>query len=109
VPNDPIADGRTFDEPWQAQAFALVENLRERGVFTANQWADALSRALAAQDPAAGGGDYYDCWLEALERLLDERGLVASSDVTDTSRAWQRAAQATPHGQPIVLENDPLE
>jgi len=109
VPNDPVADGRTFAEPWQAQAFALVENLRERGVFTANEWTDALSRALAAQDPAVGGGDYYDCWLAALERLLDERGLVASSDVADTSRAWQRAAQATPHGQPIMLENDPLQ
>jgi len=109
VPNDPVADGRTFAEPWQAQAFALVENLRERGVFTANERTDALSRALAAQDPAAGGGDYYDCWLVALERLLDERKLVASSDVTVTTAAWQRAAHATPHGQPIVLENDPLQ
>lgn len=109
MPIELTVGDRTFDEPWQAQAFALVEHLRERGVLTAGEWNVALSRALEKQNPAAGGNDYYDCWLAALENLLDERGLIASAAVAAASAAWQRAAHATPHGQPVLLENDPLQ
>ena len=94
-------------EPWQAQAFALVENLRERGLIDGAEWTTALSRALDAQAPERAGEDYYERWLAALERLLAERGLVAPVDVDATAAAWERAAHATPHGQPIALENDP--
>jgi hypothetical protein len=30
------------------------------------------------------------------------------ADLDDRRAAWDRAAHATPHGQPIVLSNDPL-
>lgn len=96
-----------FAEPWEAQAFALVESLRRDGVFTAGEWTDALSVALDAQVPDAGGSDYYQCWLAALENLLIRRELIATDLLDATTAAWQRAAQATPHGQPILLENDP--
>lgn len=101
------APSPVFAEPWQAQAFALVESLRERGLIDGAEWTAALSRALDAQDPGRAGEDYYERWLAALERLLAERGLVTPADVDATAAAWERAAHATPHGQPIALENDP--
>ena len=101
------ATAPVFAEPWQAQAFALVESLREGGLIDGAEWTVALSRALEAQDPARAGEDYYERWLAALERLLAERGLVAPADVDATAAAWERAAHATPPGQPVVLENDP--
>ncbi|MBL8583237.1 MAG: nitrile hydratase accessory protein [Rhizobiaceae bacterium] len=102
MPDEPV-----FAEPWQAQAFAMTVALHERGVFTWAEWAQALSREVKAPGAAADGGDYYDCWLRALETLLAERKLAPTADVDDLAAAWERAAHATPHGEPIRLENDP--
>ena len=101
------ADEPVFAEPWEAQAFALAESLRESGLLGADDWTRALAGALGSQDPRLGGADYYRCWLAALESVLAERGLVRAEELDATAAAWSRAAHATPHGQPIRLENDP--
>ncbi len=101
------ADEPVFAEPWQAQAFALAVELNARGVFSWTEWAEALSGELHAPDAAADGSDYYDHWMRALEKLLVARGVTTSDTVTGLAQAWQRAAHATPHGKPILLENDP--
>lgn len=97
-----------FDEPWQAQAFALVVALHERGVLTWPEWAEALGAQVNRADAAADGHDYYRHWLAALEALLDRKGIALPARVDDLADAWQRAARATPHGSPILLANDPL-
>ena len=96
-----------FAEPWEAQAFGLVAALHERGLFAWEEWSAALAAALGEQDAGAKGGDYYRCWLAALEDLLAERGLVPADELDEATASWQRAAHATPHGAPILLENDP--
>lgn len=101
------ADEPVFVEPWQAQAFALAVELNARGVFEWPEWADALSRELHSPDAAPDGSDYYDHWMRALEKLLVAKGVTTSDTVADLALAWQRAAHATPHGRPILLENDP--
>lgn len=103
----PVFAEPVFAEPWQAQAFAMVEHLRAQGVFTGSEWAAALATALQDQDADARGADYYEHWLSALETLLVERGVIERGALVATGEAWTRAAHATPHGRPIVLENDP--
>ena len=103
----PPAPGAPFDEPWQAEAFALVAHLHERGAFGWDEWTAALARELERQDPAAGGADCHERWLAALESLLAARGLVDADALEATAAAWRRAARATPHGRPIELANDP--
>ncbi len=103
----PGPDGPAFAEPWQAQAFALVVSLAEGGVFGWSEWADALSAEVHRPDAAPDGRDYYEHWLRALERLAVTKGLTTPGEVEGLSAAWRRAAQATPHGKPILLENDP--
>jgi nitrile hydratase accessory protein len=100
---DPSSDARVFTEPWQAEAFAMVVALHERGVFSWSQWADALS----TQVKAPGGENYDAAWLAALESLLVSLNVTATAEVDALTEAWQRAAHATPHGQPVLLENDP--
>ncbi len=102
-----LADPRPFTEPWQAQAFAMVVDLYEKGVFSWTDWAASLSRHLKRPDSAADGSDYYECWVRALEDLLKERAIAAETEIGDLQKSWQRAAEATPHGKPIVLQNDP--
>jgi len=96
-----------FAEPWQAEVLGLQVALVEAGVFTAAEWAEALGRTLHAPDAAEDGSDYYSRFLGALEGLLAEKGLTGTAEVEGLAAAWRRAAQATPHGQPIVLANDP--
>jgi nitrile hydratase accessory protein len=103
----PPGDAPVFAEPWQAEAFAMTLALHERGLFNWAEWAAALSAEVKKPDAAADGSDYYDCWLRALEKLLAAKGVAALPDVDRLADAWQRAAHATPHGKPILPENDP--
>ena len=103
----PADDPKPFGAPWQAEAFALVVGLHRSGLFTWGEWADCLSRELRKPGTAADGSDYYDCWLRALEELLVSHGIAADDDIGRLQAAWQRAAEATPHGKPVALANDP--
>lgn len=102
-----LADPKPFGEPWEAHAFALVVGLHEQGVFSWSEWADSLSEQLKRPDAKADGSDYYARWLGALEDLLQQREIAGGEQVDRLQAAWQRAAHATPHGKPILLENDP--
>jgi nitrile hydratase accessory protein len=97
-----------FAEPWQAQAFALTVHLNERGVFSWSEWAENLSREVHRPERAADGADYFDAWVQALSHLLAEKGVADRETVLALQHSWQRAAEATPHGQPIELANDPF-
>lgn len=101
-----------FAEPWQAQAFAMTVRLHERGAFTWPEWADRLAAeiraAQAAGDPDTGE-TYWHHWLAALEALAVEKGLTAAPELATRRDAWDRAARATPHGQPIELGADERE
>ena len=108
VPSIPCdAEGPVFREPWEAQAFAMALALHERGVFTWNEWADALSgeikRAQAAGDPDTGE-TYYRHWLAALERLIAVKGVTTPENLHRYRDAWDHAADRTPHGAPIELQ-----
>jgi nitrile hydratase accessory protein len=103
----PVFAEQVFAEPWQAEAFALAVALHEKGLFSWSEWAEALSSEVKRPDAAADGSDYYDHWLAALEKLLASKGVAQTREVDAVAAAWERAAHATPHGKPTLLENDP--
>jgi nitrile hydratase accessory protein len=90
---------KTFEEPWQAQAFAIAVSLSERGLFSWGEWAEALGAEIAR----APERPYYEAWLDALEGLLGAKGIASPGELDELTEAWREAAEATPHGQPIVL------
>ena len=99
-------DTPVFTQPWEAQAFAMVVSLHERGLFAWREWADALATQIGAAQ-AAGDADrgdtYYHHWLTALEMLVASKGAASADELNRTARAWDHAADRTPHGQPIEL------
>jgi nitrile hydratase accessory protein len=108
VPGIPRDDeGPVFREPWEAQAFAMTLSLYERGLFTWPEWARTLGaeikRAQAAGDPDTGE-TYYRHWLNALERLVAEKGVANAPTLARYRDAWDHAADRTPHGTPIELK-----
>jgi nitrile hydratase accessory protein len=98
--------GPAFKAPWEAQAFALTLALHERGAFTWKEWAATLA-AIIGEAQAHGqpdlGDDYYRHWLTALERIAIRKALVGADELVRQRDAWEAAARATPHGQPIRL------
>lgn len=102
------AAGPVFAEPWQAQAFAMVIVLHQRGVFTWAEWATALSAEIAGHGHADDGARYYEFWLEALEHICIAKNVSTHAGIDEVADAWSRAAEATPHGMPITLANDPV-
>jgi nitrile hydratase accessory protein len=101
-------EGPVFDEPWQAQAFALAVRLSEQGHFTWKEWAAELAAELkAAADRAEpdDGSRYYEHWLAALERLVTAKGLLSPAAMLDRKEAWADAYRNTPHGKPVELKD----
>ena len=97
-----------FPEPWTAEAFAMTVHLNEKGVFSWSEWAEALSAEVHKPGRAQDGSDYFECWVGALSGLLVAKGVTDADAILGLQKSWQRAAEATPHGEPIELANDPL-
>ena len=105
LPEAPAADP-VFEEPWQAQAFALAVALSARGCFSWTEWSAALAdeiRRSTASAAEADGARYYHHWLTALETIVIEKGLCDSSALQRRKHAWIEAYEHTPHGQPVEL------
>ena len=94
-------DEPVFEEPWQAQVFAMTVKLHERGVFSWQEWADALSAELKLQEDT--GKQYYHHWLRALEKMAFEKGITEPQALIQREHEWHLAAARTPHGDPIEL------
>lgn len=93
-------DEPVFNEPWEAQAFAMTMNLHQNGVFEWQEWADTLSREIHSGTVRS----YYEHWLSALEKIVADKALTTIPDLAEVKSRWQQAAIETPHGQAIVLK-----
>jgi nitrile hydratase accessory protein len=97
LPRD--GDGPVFAEPWEAQAFAMAVKLNEAGIFSWMEW----TQTLGAELKAVPDRPYYESWLAALEKLVEAKGVMTEPERLQRIDAWDAAAKATPHGQPIRL------
>lgn len=96
-----------FDEPWQAQALAIADTLVKNGLFSAEQWSQALGAALAAaeQHGAPDNQDtYYQCVLKAVETLVAAHSDIDREAMSSKRGDWEQAYRSTPHGQPVRLD-----
>lgn len=100
--------GPVFNEPWEAQAFAVVLALYRGGHFTWPEWVAALSeeigRAESSGDPRLER-TYYQHWLTALETLLVRKELAKLPEL----HARRAALEANPpdrHGH--AAHRDPV-
>lgn len=97
-------DTPVFHEPWEARVFAMTLAAHEAGLFTWSEWADTLGAEIKLAGVADTGAHYYHHWLTAFETLVSNKGAASEQLLEDTRSAWDRVAKATPHGEPLVLE-----
>ena len=68
-----------FEEPWQGRALGMGVVALERSGASWAAFRRHLAAAIAARPAVEGesaAAAYYACWLDALEALLVERGLL---------------------------------
>jgi len=106
---DPAMDEESprFNEPWQAQVFALAVSLSEAGLFSWQEWTDELSftilKAQELGDPDLGS-TYYQHWLKTLERMLTSKEVLDQTSILQRMKIWEEAYLRIPHGQPIKIK-----
>lgn len=99
---------RSFDQPWQAQAFAMIVEMHKGDMFTWPEWVELFSSVIR-ENPALAGetsnDTYYRQWMIALEKMVNKVADLSTETVDKRVAEWRRAYLNTPHGQPIVLLN----
>lgn len=87
-----------FAEPWESRAFGVALSLHQAGVFPWEDFQAALIAAVAederTRDPDTPYS-YYGCWLEALETVLADRGLVDAEQLRE--RVAEQLARPAGH------------
>ena len=88
----PAAPPRTngelvFAAPWESRAFGMAMALHDRGLFEWEAFRQQLIRVLSRAEAAGGGFSYYRCWLEALQTLLVDTGLVDVAAIEERAGA----------------------
>jgi nitrile hydratase accessory protein len=69
-----------FEEPWQGRALGMGVVAVERSGASWSEFRRHLVTAIASRpavEGASAAAAYYTCWLDALEALLAERGLLS--------------------------------
>lgn len=102
------AGAPVFDEPWQAQAFAITVALHAAGHFAWTEWAEYLGREIKKGDPATETpqASYYRCWLAALEKIVADKGLSSADELQARKASWLSAYEHSHFGQPVRLGED---
>lgn len=100
-------DRLAFQEPWQAEAFALAVAAHQGKMF---EWRDWVGRFSSTNESAAleAADDlnraYFKHWLSALEKMLTSGAFVTPQEVEQRVAQWRRAYLRTPHGLPVELD-----
>ncbi len=86
-----------FAAPWESRVFGVAAALRERGLFTWDEFRVHLIAEIADWERNHAPGktySYYARWQAALERLLAEKGLCTPAEL----EAREHALAARPAG-----------
>jgi len=95
-----------FAEPWQAEAYSMVQALIESGRIAASKWPTAFGAALRNAGDRGDPDDsqtYYAALVEALLTLLVAEGSLNGDEIVQRIEDWRAAYLRTPHGKPVTL------
>lgn len=67
------ADVEPFHADWEARVYAVNSALLRRGLYTLDEFRDAVERMPPEEYLAAS---YYERWLAAIETLAAEKGVA---------------------------------
>jgi nitrile hydratase subunit beta len=68
-----------FHADWEAHVYAINGALIGRGIYTLDEFRDAVERIPVPEYLASS---YYERWLRAISMLLAERGIVTEAEIS---------------------------
>jgi nitrile hydratase accessory protein len=83
-----------FQAPWESRAFGVAVALHDAGAIDYEGFRSRLIAEIAAHADGAAedGGDYYERWLDALQQVLEEKGIVSAEEIgrraAEIAHAW---------------------
>lgn len=88
-PQEPLLDGfgdtpsePVFQAPWEATAFAIVNQLASDRRYTWAEWVDQLTQEIAmAESNADDTRTDYARWVDACEKLLIDKGILEAQAI----------------------------
>jgi nitrile hydratase accessory protein len=94
-----------FGAPWQSRAFGIAMALHERGAFAWEDFRALLTEEIARATPEGqaeqvednDGSLYYSCWLAALSRVLQQRGVVDAGELARRAEEFRTGARREVH------------
>jgi nitrile hydratase beta subunit len=75
-PVRPEPEGELFHAAWELRVLALTLAMGATG-----SWNIDMSRAARETLPDYAASSYYEIWFEALQRLVEERGLASAAEI----------------------------
>lgn len=83
LPGQPTQqDELVFQAPWEARAFAIVNQLAATEHCSWSEWTDFLVKEIAVtEQEAPDTKTYYEQWVNACEKLLAAKGLLEPGSV----------------------------
>ncbi|MCW2677598.1 MAG: nitrile hydratase b-subunit [Modestobacter sp.] len=100
----------SFETAWEIRAFALAVAAHQSGQYDWSQFQQALIDSIQRWEQSGSGTPwrYYDRWLEALESLMTEAGVVATGEVDDRTRTVLDTPRDTghhrAHHEPVAVD-----
>jgi nitrile hydratase accessory protein len=99
--NNPLPENETiFQAPWQAKAFAIVNQLITTQHCNWAEWTNYLAAEIfrtEAENLEASSYEastYYEQWIRACEKLLIAKGLLEQAAIEQKIKAIQAELQA---------------
>ncbi len=80
-------------------------------MFTWPEWTRVFVEVAKQNAGAADVSEatlYWRNWVEALERIMAEKGCGTPDALAGLTEAWRNAFETTPHGKPVALPDDIL-
>ena len=75
----PELDEPPFHADWEAHVFAMNRALLGAGVYTLDEFRDAIERMPPAEYLASS---YYEKWFTAVTTLLVEKGVLSAAEIS---------------------------
>lgn len=70
-----------FEAPWESRAFGVAVALQDAGAIDFEHFRGHLIAEISARGREEDGSGYYEHWLDALQHVLLEQGVVSADEL----------------------------
>ncbi|MFN0070723.1 MAG: nitrile hydratase accessory protein [Chloroflexota bacterium] len=82
-----------FNEAWEGRVFGMAVAMSEGRQIDWEAFRQQLIAEIGSADQAGSNASYYERWLSAFERLLDQQGLIHAAELATRTAEFESGAR----------------